>query len=78
MAFDTIYPVPEGTISGAPLVVAGIPIVTTQKEGDITDNYATAKESGSFELSVQAIDDSGDTVVNLGESVYYKDRKSVV
>jgi len=71
MAFDTKYLVPEGTEAGSPLVVNGVPIVTTQPEGDIIEDYATARSEGTYLLSVQAIDDSGNTTVRRGDYIYY-------
>ena len=71
MAFDERYNVPEGTEAGAPLVVAGIPIVTTREEGDLVDDYSSAKSSGTFPLSVQAVDDEGDTTVDIGDEIFY-------
>jgi len=64
-------PVPTGTSSNDPLVVWGIPVVANEDEGNVTTGYATCITVGSWDLSVEAVDDSGNTVISAGDIIYY-------
>ena len=71
-------PVSTGTSSGDPLVVWGIPVVADEDEGNVTTGYATCITVGSWDLSVAAVDDSGDTVIAAGDIIYYDATQSPV
>ena len=69
--FQEVLPVPTGTSSGDPLVVNGIPCVALEDEGNITTGYATCRMIGGADLSVAAVDDSGNTTIKFGDTIYY-------
>jgi len=69
--FQNSYTVPTGTSSGDPLVIGGIPVVALEDAGNVTAGEATCSRIGSFNLSVAAVDDSGNTVVDKYDTLYY-------
>ena len=69
--FQVSLPVPDGTEIGDPLVVGGVPVVALEDEGNITDLYSTCRRVGAYNLSVKAVDDSGNTAVAVGDDLYF-------
>jgi hypothetical protein len=70
-ATQLTMPVPTGTDSGDPLVLKGIPVVAMEDEGNTTTGYATCRLVGVFDLSVKAVDDTGNTLVAFGDNIYF-------
>ncbi len=63
--------VATGTASGDPVYMYGVPAVALDKEGQTTSGESTCRRIGVYDLSVKAVDDSGNTVVNVGDDLYF-------
>jgi predicted RecA/RadA family phage recombinase len=61
--------VPQGTVSGDPVVVgqlAGVALVDRDADG-----YSQVQLEGVFSLSVKGVDGVGDSAVAVGDAIYY-------
>jgi len=66
---DILYlAVPSGTESGDPVLVNGVTGVALIDRD--TDGYATVAVNGVYDLSVKAIDDTGNCTIEVGDPVY--------
>lgn len=62
-------PVPAGVVSGDPVVVGQMPgVALTDRDAD---GNATVDFGGVYNLSVQAIDEVGNSAVAVGDIIYY-------
>lgn len=63
-------PVPVGTLSGDPLLFGGdIPCVANIDRQD--DGTASVCMVGSFDLTVKAINGSGNSAIAIGDKIYF-------
>lgn len=63
-------PVPDGTVSGDPLVIGDLPCVAVVDKSEWTTGDASVQTDGTFLLAVKGEDGSGNAAVSVGEAVY--------
>ena len=61
--------VPSGTDSGDPLVINSVAMVALEDRN--TAGYATCRLKGVFDLSVKAVNDGGNSLVAIGDTIFY-------
>ena len=63
-------PVPDGTVSGNPLVIGQLPCVAVTNKGQWTTTDATVQCDGSFLFNVVGVDSGGNHAIAVGDIVY--------
>lgn len=63
-------PVPEGTVSGSPVIVGQIPGVALIDRK--SDGKATVQRDGTFKLAVVAKNKAGNSKVSVGDIIFMK------
>lgn len=63
-------PVPEGTVSGDPLVLGGLPCVAVVDRDEWTAGEASVQTDGTWRFSVNGVDSGGNAEISVGEVVY--------
>lgn len=62
--------VASSILSGAPLMVGGMPFVATTDYSAV-DAKASVDGEGAFNLSVKGVNDAGNVAVAVGDAIYY-------
>jgi len=72
-ANEVKLPVPEGTKSGDPLILGGLPAVALQDRQ--SDGEATCQFDGAYRLSVEAKNKAGNKAIGVGDILFMKGGK---
>lgn len=65
-------PVPEGTKSGDPLVLGGLPCVALEDRGAMIAGQATVQFDGAFDLDVEGKNKAGEKAIEVGDILFMK------
>lgn len=63
-------PVPDGTISGDPLVLGDLPCVAVTDQDEWTEGEASVQTDGSWRFEVKGEGPGGNEAISVGERIY--------